>query len=192
MMIQQNKDCASQSTIKHIAHIYTLNKLSVKFQYYNARLIANKDKIEDEGSSIEYNLKSVILYGYISDLLHRYDLKQINEKSTYNTYDITMKNLKANKGFIYLQTNITHFKYIWANEKKTIIFGADIFDNVKSLNEHNNILSVPNTDKDEYIGSHSLLHFGYDNAKNSFQVANSWPICGGFHYISYHCINNLP
>ena len=102
-MAQKYKDCASQSTIKHIAHIYNLDKLSVKFQYYNARLIANKDKIEDEGSSIEDNWKSVILYGYISDLFHSYDLKQINEKPTDITYDITMKILKAYKGFIYLQ-----------------------------------------------------------------------------------------
>ena len=73
MMAQKYKDCTSQSAIKHIAHIYNLDKLSVKFQYYNARLIANKNKIEDEGSSIEDNLKSVILYGYISDFFHSYD-----------------------------------------------------------------------------------------------------------------------
>jgi len=42
------KICASQSTIKHIPHLFNLDsKLSVKFQYYNARLIANKDKIEN-------------------------------------------------------------------------------------------------------------------------------------------------
>ena len=59
---------------RHIAHFFNLDsKLSVKFQNYNARLIANKDKIEDEGSSIEENLKSVILYGYISDFFHSYD-----------------------------------------------------------------------------------------------------------------------
>ena len=68
-----------------------------------------------------------------------------------------------------------------ANENKTIIFGADIFDNVKNLSDHNNILSIPNTDKDEYIGSHCMLVVGYDNDKNAFQVANSWPICGGIH-----------
>ena len=38
-----------------------------------------KKKIEDEGSSIEDILKSVILYGYISDFFHSYNLKQINE-----------------------------------------------------------------------------------------------------------------
>ena len=77
-----------------------------------------------------------------------------------------------------------------ANEKKTIIFGADIFKNVTQLNEYNNILSIPNTDKDEYIGSHSMLIVGYDNDKNAFQVANSWDICDGIHYISYHYINS--
>ena len=41
-------DCASQSTIKHIAHFFNLDsKLSVKFQYYNARSIANQNKVED-------------------------------------------------------------------------------------------------------------------------------------------------
>ena len=104
MMAQKYKDCASQCTIKHIAHFYNWDsKLSVKFQFYNARSIANQNKIEDEGSSIEYNLKSVILYGFISDLFHPYDLKQINEKPTHITYDVAMKNLKANRGFIYLQ-----------------------------------------------------------------------------------------
>ena len=77
-----------------------------------------------------------------------------------------------------------------ANENKTIIFGANIFDNVKCLNEHNNILSIPNTDKDQYIGAHAMVLIGYGNDKNSFQVANSWPICGGIHYISYHYINS--
>ena len=104
IMAQKYKDCASQSTIKHIAHFFNLDsKVSVKYQYYNARLIANQNKIEDEGSSVEDNLKSVILYGYISDLFHPYDLKQINEKPTHITYDIAMKNLKTNKGFRYLQ-----------------------------------------------------------------------------------------
>ena len=56
--VTKYKDCVSQSTFKHIAHLFNLDsKLSVKFQYYNARLIANKDKTEDEGSSIEDNLK---------------------------------------------------------------------------------------------------------------------------------------
>ena len=76
------------------------------------------------------------------------------------------------------------------HENKTIIFGVDIFDNVKSLSEYNNILSIPNTDKGEYIGSHAMLLIGYDNDKNAFQVANSWPICGGIHHISYHYINS--
>ena len=61
-MTQKYKDCASQSTIKHIAHMHDLYKLSVKLQHYHARLITNKDKIEDEGSSIEDTLKFVILY----------------------------------------------------------------------------------------------------------------------------------
>ena len=117
-------------------------------------------------------------------MFHSYDLKQINEKPTYLTYDIALKNMKMNKGFRYLQKILTHFKYILA-ENKTIIFGADIFDNVTQLNEYNNIFSIPNTDKDEYIGSHAMLLIGYDNDKNAFQVANSWPICGGIHYISY-------
>ena len=73
------------------------SKLSVKFQYYNARSIANQNKIEDEGSSNEDNLKSVILYRYICDLFHPYDLKQINEKPTHITYDVAMKNLKSKR-----------------------------------------------------------------------------------------------
>ena len=72
--------------------------------------------------------------------------------------------------------NITHFKYILANEKKTIVFGADIFQNVTKLNKYNNILTIPNIDIDEYIGSHAMLIIGYDNDKNSFQVANRWDI----------------
>ena len=104
MMAQKYKDCASQSTIKHIAHFFNVDsKLSVKFQYYNARSIANQNKIEDEGSSIVDNVKSVILYGYISDLFHSYELKQIDEKPTDITYDIAKKNMKSNKGFRYLQ-----------------------------------------------------------------------------------------
>ena len=68
MMSQKYKECASQSIIKYIAHLFDLDsKLSVKFRYYNTRLVSNKYKIEDEGSSIKDNLKSVILYGYISD-----------------------------------------------------------------------------------------------------------------------------
>ena len=48
-MSQKYKDCASQSTIKHIAHLFNFDsKLSLKFQHYNARLIALKDKIEDQ------------------------------------------------------------------------------------------------------------------------------------------------
>ena len=74
-----------------------------------------------------------------------------------------------------------------ANEK-TIIFGADIFQNVTNLNEHNNILMIPNTDEDEYIGARSLLLIGYNDNKNAFQVASSWPICGGIHYTPYHYI----
>ena len=106
----------------YCSYIYNLDILSVKFQYYNARLIANQNKIEDEGSSIEDNLKSVILYGYISDLFHSYDLKHTNEKPANITYDIAMKNLKASKGFRYLQKNITHFKYILANKKNYYIW----------------------------------------------------------------------
>ena len=80
---------------------------------------------------------------------HSYDLKQINENPTYLTYDIALKIFKANKGFSYLQKNITHFKYILANEKKTIIFGADIFQIATELNYHNNILTIPNLHIDE-------------------------------------------
>ena len=121
---------------------------------------------------------------------HAYSLKDINEPPTYITYDVALKNLKSNKGFRYLQRNITHFKYILANENKTIIFGADIFENVTQLTEYSNILTIPNTDKDEYTGSHARLLIGYDNDKNAFQVANSWSICDGIHYISYHYINS--
>ena len=123
--------CTTKHNKTYRAFFNLDSKLSVKFQYYNARSIANQNKIEDEGSSIEDNLKSVILYGYISDLFHPYDLKQINEKPTHITYDVAMNNLKSNKGFRYLQKNITHFKYILANENKTIMFGADIYDIVK-------------------------------------------------------------
>ena len=36
MMSQKYKACASQSTIKHIAHLFNFDsKLSVKFQYYS-------------------------------------------------------------------------------------------------------------------------------------------------------------
>ena len=101
-----------------------------------------------------------------------------------------MKNMKKNKCFRYLQKNITHFKYILANENKTIIFGADIFQNGIKLNKYDNILTIPNIDIDEYIGSHAMLLVGYDKDKNAFQVANSWDICDGIHYISYHYINS--
>jgi len=77
-----------------------------------------------------------------------------------------------------------------ANEKKTIIFGAAIFQNATKLNKYNSILNIPNIDIDEYIGSHAMLLVGYDNDKNAFQVANSWDICDGIDYISYHYINS--
>ena len=81
----KNKDCHPQSTVKHIAQIYNVDSKLSKFQYYNERSIANKGRIEDEGRSIEDNLKSVILYGFISDLFYSYELKEINEPPTYIT-----------------------------------------------------------------------------------------------------------
>ena len=106
MVFQKHRDCASQCTIKHVAHNNNLtNKLSVKFQYFNSRYFSNRNKIEDEGSSLEDNLKALMIYGYISDCFHPYDT-DVNQEPSYLVYDIALNNMLQNpttKGYPYLE-----------------------------------------------------------------------------------------
>ena len=78
------------------------------------------------------------------------------------------------------------FKCILATDKNRFVFGADIYSNIKNINE-DNILKFPSS-SDYLVGSHGMLIIGFDNSKG-FEVANSWNVGNkGIHFISYRYI----
>ena len=100
---------------------------------------------------------------------------------------------KKYTSFRYIKKNLVQLKYILSIEKKSVLFGCDIYSNfIEDINinegdNKNNILKIPNK-KDTVIGSHALLLIGFDE-NNGFIVSNSWK-CGdnGVHFISFNYV----
>ena len=129
---QDYNDCGSQATIHHISQIDKIDyKLSILYQYYNARYIGlqkmcmDEKYICDEGSSLEENLQSIVLYKYIKDQYHNYEF-HVNQRPHEITYNIAMANIIKHEGYSYLDFNCTQFKYLISVKQRSVVFGAKI------------------------------------------------------------------
>jgi hypothetical protein len=74
-----------------------------------------------------------------------------------------------------------------------LVFDLKIYDSIFSSETINTgIMTLPNIDKDTYIGLHSMVIVGYDDLKKMFIVRNSWSDHygdNGYLYMPYDFLN---
>ena len=158
------------------------------FIYWNERDIENSVN-QDSGASLGDGVAALQKYGVCSESTWPYVISQFTVKPINEAY------IEASKNTL-IQFNGCHtvndIKHSIANEFPVVI-GVGLFDSFEyEATSATGVVPIPNEQLENYIGGHCMCVVGYDDAKSSFKVANSWgPSWGdkGYCYIQYDYIS---
>ncbi len=142
------------------------------FIYYNGRIIEGEDLNSDSGLMVRNGIKSVVAYGVCPESLWPYEDANFAAKPTPACYAeaVTHKTLKYAR---VLQT-LYGLKYQVAVKKIPVIFGFTVYESFESEEvAKTGIMPIPHM-REKAVGGHCVALMGYDNARKSFEVRNSW------------------
>jgi hypothetical protein len=191
--IQNYNDCASVSTIHHVMALKDIkHQLSVLYQYYWARKLAGTEDVDD-GTSIDKNMETIILHGYIRDEIYRYDCHNVLSQPHEEAMNEGNKNIQQFKGYRRLIQSLWNIKYVISILKEPIVFGAKIYQSFFHLDEKNCVKTPDEFEKlndQGLVGFHALTLISYDDKKQMFEVQNSWDFgdSDGCHWMPYSYI----
>lgn len=188
--------CVSNSLAYALRVCLTRQKLPIfspsrLFIYYNARQIAEQPIYEDSGVTIRDGYRSVSKYSACSEDIWPYDVNQFTKKPPQECFDApeTYDSFR----YITLDNDQNQIKKS-LSEGYPVSFGAALFESFMSAEvAQTGIIPMPDQKTEQRLGGHAMTIVGYDDAKESFLVANSWgPNWGekGCCWIPYKYIEN--
>lgn len=182
--------CVSQSVSYQLRYllrkttgkIYNMSRL---FIYYNGRVVSNFPVTEDTGLTMRNGFCSVTTYGAPEETQWPYVTSDYKKKPSDNAYRLATGN--RNLAYYAVGQNLLEMKKClkdgWA-----ISFGVTLFKSFMSTTVAQTGNVPMNTAGDERIGGHAMTIVGYNDAKGTFTVCNSWGRAwgdGGFCHIPY-------
>ncbi len=157
------------------------------FIYFNGRSVEGgvahngdtSDTAADTGLMVRDGIKSVVAYGVCPESAWPYDTAAIRTRPPASCYAdaVAHKTLKYQR---VLQT-VYGLKYQLAVKKIPVVFGFNVYKNFESkATAATGVMAMPKP-WSRVIGGHCVAFVGYDNARNAFEVRNSWSPDWGDH-----------
>lgn len=160
------------------------------FIYYNARVLIGTTKY-DSGSTLRDGIKTVAKQGVALEELWPYNIPQFTKKPTIKVYNAATKALVTSYSKL-TNTNLNQLKSCLA-EGFPFVFGFTVYDYFESQEmAKTGELKLPNI-SENVLGGHAVIAVGYDDAKQSFLVRNSWGSkwgINGYFWMPYTYITN--
>lgn len=146
--------------------------LSRLFIYWNARNLSNPPTYDkDSGSQIRLAFDSMARYGAPYEAIYPYEISKVNERPTILAYREAIKN-RINKFYrisVNGQERIGQIKQALCSGCP-VVFGTLVANNFMNYSG-GSIITNPGG---WYVGGHALCCVGWSEAKQAFEVRNSW------------------
>ena len=140
------------------------------FIYYNERVI-EKTVNQDSGAMIRDGIKSVVKQGVCSEKIWPYVIGRFTKKPSTKCYKAAMAN------------QIVSYQRVTQTENQTkgclaaglpFVFGFSVYESFESAAVAKSGKVPMPKKKETMLGGHAVMAVGYDDAKKSFIVRNSW------------------
>lgn len=158
------------------------------FIYYNTRKIEKTIK-EDAGASIRNSIKSVVRYGFATEILWPYNIEKFKIKPSKEAYS----NAITQKITEYARVHQNEYSICSAlAEGLPVNFGFCVYESFESCNNVNPMLKIPGK-TEILLGGHAVLLAGYDRKEKMYIVRNSWGQAWGdqgYFYIPFDYVHN--
>jgi C1A family cysteine protease len=158
-------------------------RISRLFIYYNARLRAHEEKIDD-GVSIRNGVECLFTHGACAEATWPYKQAAVNERPHANAYDEAL----AHKIDAAMRVKVTTADMCACIASGyPVVFGLQIYASFEDGGKHGHI-ALPDPSKEAHKGGHTMLAVGYDDGSKTFIVRNSWGTdwgAAGYCYIPY-------
>lgn len=140
------------------------------FLYYNSRAIEGTTA-SDEGAEIRNAIKSAAKYGYPSEDVWRYRLKEFTRKPPAAAYKKALK--ERVRRYERVSRRVSHFRKLLA-ERLPVVVGISIYESAYTDRAtKTGVIPLPGR-KEKLDGGHAILLVGYDDARKRFIFRNSW------------------
>jgi C1A family cysteine protease len=144
--------------------------LSRLFVYYNERVMEGSVGT-DAGASIRDGIKSIAQWGVCTEALWPYNIKQYKVHPTAACYHdaAARRFLKYSR----VSRTVAAFQQCLASGYP-IVAGITVYESIQSAAvAASGVLPMPRAGE-KMLGGHAILIVGYDKAKGTFKVRNSW------------------
>jgi C1A family cysteine protease len=153
------------------------------FLYYNERLIRHTEKV-DSGASLRDGIKSLVKLGDCLETLWPFTEKEVEVKPSENCYQNGL-NYQINS--YYRLQSLSEMKHN-LSLGFPFVFGFAVYESFESENvTKTGIVPMPDP-SERMVGGHAVLAVGFDDAKKSLIVRNSWGAdwgMKGYFYMPY-------
>ncbi|CAF1095756.1 unnamed protein product [Didymodactylos carnosus] len=153
------------------------------FVYYNGRTLSEEPTIKDEGVCITHALEALMEYGVCLESIWPYDIKEVNTKPNRRAYAHAQR-FKIKEAY-YVEKDLHDMKSCLA-QGFPFVFSCKTFESFQNTGP-TGIISLPDPSDNvaSSHGIHAMLAVGYDDAKQTFIVRNSWGKHFGDHGYCY-------
>ena len=161
-----------------------ISNLSRLFIYWNARNLETPPSTGvDHGTKIRLAMDSVRIHGVPTEAVYPYDTSKVYLKPGWLVYKAAIQN-KLNKFYRIDATGDARITQIRQalSAGNPVVFGTQIAESFRHVND-DTVIQLPT---DKYIGGHAMVLTGWNNAKQAFNLRNSWGnwANAGYGYIS--------
>jgi C1A family cysteine protease len=117
-------------------------------------------------------MDSVRIHGVPSEDVYPYDSSKVYLKPGWLVYKAAVQN-KLNKFYRINATGDARIIQIRQalSAGNPVVFGTALLESFKEVTD-DSVIQAPTSSK--YIGNHAMVVVGYNNAKNAFEIRNSW------------------
>lgn len=165
--------------------------ISRLFVYYNARAI-DHNQYHDEGTTLRNAMSAIQKWGICQESYWPYYPQNVNVTPTFTAYREGSRHIILNH-YSLDNTQIVQLKYCLAMGYP-FIFGMTIYESFMSeQSKLTGIIPIPSA-SEQMLGGHALCCVGYDDAKKSFLIRNSWGTgwgLDGYCYMPFNMLTSL-
>lgn len=155
------------------------------FLYYNERLLDN-DVQEDAGSTLAQGVHALVVYGICPEKDWPYDTDRFTDAPTRKAYEDALPHKIY--GYHHVPQDLDAMKQCLA-EGMPFVLGVLVYSSFETEEvAKTGVVPLPDVDSEKLLGGHALCVAGYDDARESFLVRNSWGSgwgLEGYCYIPY-------